>query len=89
MPVRDPEPIVEGPGAEGGFTARWPGFDTVRGEGETPQEARRALFDALVDELRAGLSEEERTRVREYKQLPYVERTKRASESLALTWTVR
>lgn len=86
MQRREPTVRVEGPDRRGTFVARWPALEGPRGEGESPDAARAALFDALVESLRRGIDEDERARLRAYQGLTPAERTRRAAALFDLSW---
>jgi hypothetical protein len=89
MSRAEPAARIEGPNERGLLVAYWPGFEGVRGVGRSAEEARAAAFDALVEELRRGMTAEERDRVIAYKHLSPEERTQRAVALLGLTWSER
>jgi hypothetical protein len=87
MTRREPAVEIEGPDERGLFVARWRGLEGLRGEGGSPQDARAALFESLVESLRRGISEEERARIRAYRGLAPAERTRRAASLFDLSWS--
>jgi len=83
----DPTATVMGPNERGVFVARWREIEGVHAEGRSPEEARRALFDALVEQLRRGIDDDERARLSAFRQLSPAERTRRATALYELTWS--
>lgn len=79
--------MIEGPDDQGKFMARWAQIYGVHGEGSSPEEAKRALFDALVAELRRGIDDEQRTRLRAARGRSPAERARRAAALFELTWS--
>lgn len=89
MKRREPAAVIEGPDDQGMYMACWPQIEAVRGEGGSPDQARRALFDALVAELRRGIDAEQRARLDASQRRSPAERTRRAARLFELTWSRR